>query len=54
MPIQHANRKVKQKRKTSFDWSDKRRHIYPDRVRIQFILTKKTNKARGRDSAKTE
>ena len=41
-------------KKNIFDWSDKRRNIYPDRVRIQFILTHKTNKVKGRRKIKTD
>ena len=29
------------------------RHIYPDRVRIQFILTHKKNRTKGRGDRKT-
>ena len=32
----------------------KKRHIYLDRVRIQFILTQKTNKAKGRRTEKND
>ena len=43
-PTQHTNRKIKRKRKNRFYWGDKRSHIYPDRVSIEFILAHKTNK----------
>ena len=54
MPIKHANKKIKQKRKTNFYWSDRKKHIYLDRLRIQFILTHKINKARVRRNRKSD
>ena len=46
-PIKHKNRDIKRKRKTSFYWSGKRRHINLDRVRNKCILSNKTSKAKG-------
>ena len=53
-PIQQANRKIKQKIKTNFYWSDKSKHMYPDWFKIKFILTHKMNKAKGRGNRKTD
>ena len=51
-PIQHTNRRIKQKRKTSFIEVIKIRHIYLDRVRIMFILTHNNNKSKVRGKRK--
>ena len=49
-PIKHANRKIK----LAFIEVIKRRHIYLDMIRIQFILTHNTNKAEIIGSRKTD
>ena len=44
MTIQHTNRKIKSKIKTSLYIGDERMELYLGRVRTQFILTNKINK----------
>ena len=48
MAIQNTNKKFERKIKTSYYCSDKKRHIYPDRVMIQFMFTHKNEQAKGR------
>ena len=44
-PIQNTDQKLSGKEKLAFIEVIKRRHIYPDRVRILFILAHKSNQS---------
>ena len=44
--------RIKRERKTSFFLSENRMHIYPDMVKIQFILTYRTERGKLRGNRK--